>query len=70
MVANSTISIICPVNFGGLSFQDVQVKRPLWGGKFWSDGNFASTVGKHGDEDTFSNYGRKQGKEYEKLHAP
>jgi len=27
-----------------------QVKRQLWGGEFWSDGFFASTVGKHGDE--------------------
>ena len=27
-----------------------QVKRQLWGGEFWTDGFFASTVGKHGDE--------------------
>ena len=27
-----------------------QVKKQLWGGEFWSDGYFASTVGKHGDE--------------------
>jgi len=26
------------------------VKKKLWGGEFWSDGYFASTVGKHGDE--------------------
>ena len=25
-----------------------QVKKRLWGGEFWSDGYFASTVGKHG----------------------
>jgi len=24
------------------------VKKQLWGGEFWSDGYFASTVGKHG----------------------
>jgi REP element-mobilizing transposase RayT len=27
------------------------VKKQLWGGEFWSDGYFASTVGKHGDEE-------------------
>jgi len=24
------------------------VKKALWGGEFWSDGYFSSTVGKHG----------------------
>jgi putative transposase len=28
----------------------LQVKKQLWGGEFWCDGYFASTVGKHGDE--------------------
>ena len=28
-----------------------QVKNKLWGGEFWTDGYFASTVGKHGNED-------------------
>jgi len=27
------------------------VKKQLWGGEFWTDGYFASTVGKHGDEE-------------------
>ena len=26
------------------------VKMQLWGGEFWTDGYFASTVGKYGDE--------------------
>lgn len=45
-----------------------QVKKKLWGGEFWTDGYFASTVGKHGDEKTISNYVKNQGKTYEKLH--
>lgn len=44
------------------------VKQQLWGGEFWSDGYFASTVGKHGDEQMISSYVREQGKEYLKLH--
>ena len=45
------------------------VKRQLWGGEFWSDGYFASTVGKHGDEAMIENYVKNQGKEYQKLHG-
>ncbi len=45
------------------------VKKQLWGGEFWSDGYFASTVGKHGDENVIQNYVKAQGKEYSKLYA-
>ena len=44
------------------------VKKQLWGGEFWTDGYFASTVGKHGDENKIANYVKNQGKEYYKLH--
>ena len=45
------------------------VKKQLWGGEFWSDGYFASTVSKHGDEATIANYVSSQGKDdYKKLH--
>ena len=44
------------------------VKKKLWGGEFWSDGYFASTVGKHGDEAMIMNYVKNQGKEYTKIH--
>ena len=36
--------------------------------KIGSDGYFASTVGRHGDEHTIRNYVKGQGKEYQKLH--
>ena len=45
------------------------VKKQLWGGEFWSDGFFASTVGKHGDETMIGKYVRDQGKTYEQLHS-
>lgn len=44
------------------------VKSQLWGGEFWTDGYFASTVGKHGDENMISNYVKNQGAEYARLH--
>ena len=46
-----------------------EVKKQLWGGEFWSDGYFSSTVGKHGDEAMIENYVRNQGKNYKQLHS-
>ena len=42
-----------------------QVKKKLWGGQFWTDGYFVSTVGQHGNEETISKYVQNQGKEKE-----
>ena len=45
------------------------VKKQLWGGELWTDGYFASTVGKHGDENMISHYVKSQGNSYQTLHA-
>jgi putative transposase len=47
-----------------------EVKQQLWGGEFWTDGYFISTVGKHGNEDVIRKYIQHQGAEvgYEQLH--
>ena len=47
-----------------------EVKKQLWGGEFWSDGYFANTVSKFGDEKTITNYVQEQGrvKEYKQLY--
>ncbi|MCD4820036.1 MAG: IS200/IS605 family transposase [Candidatus Cloacimonetes bacterium] len=45
-----------------------QVKKQLWGGEFWTDGYFASTVGEHGNEEMIGKYVKNQGNEYKKLH--
>lgn len=46
-----------------------KVKKQLWGGELWTDGYFATTVGKHGDENMISNYVKNQGNEYSKLYS-
>ena len=47
-----------------------EVKKELWGGQLWSDGYFASTVGKHSNADVITKYIQQQGitKEYIQLH--
>ncbi len=46
------------------------VKKQLWGGEFWSDGYFVSTVGKHANEDVIRQYIKDQGRDgkYKQLH--
>jgi len=46
------------------------VKKQLWGGEFWSDGYFVSTVGEHANEEVIREYIKKQGREgiYKQLH--
>jgi putative transposase len=46
------------------------VKKKLWGGEFWTEGYYISTVGMHGNEDVIKNYVKNQGneKEYIQLH--
>ena len=46
-----------------------KVKKQLWGGEFWTDGYFASTVGKHGNENMIGRYVKSQGKTYQVLHV-
>ena len=47
-----------------------EVKKQLWGGEFWSDGYYMSTVGKHGSEGAVAKYVKNQGKQrdYVVLH--
>jgi putative transposase len=46
------------------------VKKQLWGGELWSDGYYAGTVGKQGNEMTIIKYVKEQGREeeYIQLH--
>ena len=47
-----------------------EVKKQLWGGEFWTDGYFMSTVGQHGNESVIKQYIQNQGaeEEYEQLY--
>ena len=46
------------------------VKKQLWGGEFWTDGYFVSTVGEHANEDVIRQYIKKHGqqRQYKQLH--
>jgi len=38
-----------------------EVKKKLWGGEFWSDGYFVSTVGQYSNENAIARYIKNQG---------
>lgn len=40
-----------------------QIRKELWGGEFWSDGYYVSTVGERGDWRVVERYVKNQGKE-------
>jgi len=42
-----------------------EVKKKLWGGEFWGNGYYVSTVGKHANETAIAKYVQEQGKEKE-----
>ena len=42
-----------------------EVKEQLWGGEFWSDGYFVSTVGTHHNEAAVKQYLKEQGRSSE-----
>lgn len=46
-------------------------RKKLWGGQFWTDGYFVSTVGKSQNESVIREYVKNQGKqdtEYKQLY--
>ena len=47
-----------------------EVKRFLWGGKFWTSGYYINTVGQYANEDVIKKYVQNQGsnQKYEKIH--
>ena len=47
------------------------VKKQLWGGEFWTDGYYISTVGQNVTEAVIKEYVKKQGQEqhYKQLYA-
>ena len=44
-----------------------EVKKQLWGGEFWSDGYYISTVGSHGTEEVLKQYVKNQGTSLENI---
>ena len=62
------VQIIRSITAREISRSCPEVKKKLWGGEFWSDGYFVSTVGQHGNEASIKKYIGGQGSQYTQLH--
>ena len=45
-----------------------EVKKKLWGGKFWTSGYYVNTVGQYGNADVIKRYVENQGGKYKQIH--
>jgi putative transposase len=45
-----------------------EVKKKLWGGKFWTSGYYLNTVSQFGNETVIRNYVKNQGKQYNQIY--
>lgn len=43
------------------------IRKILWGGKFWTSGFYINTVGQYGNATVIQNYVRNQGRQYQRL---
>jgi len=68
--AKKIIQTIKSITAREIFAQVPEVKKQLWGGEFWTDGYYVSTVGQHGNEETIRRYVEEQGieKEYKQIH--
>lgn len=70
MLPQKLVQMIKSITARQVFAQAPEVKEKLWGGQFWSDGYFLTTVSKHGSESVVTKYVKEQGfeKEYVQLH--
>ncbi len=45
-----------------------EVKKKLWGGKFWTSGYYVNTVGQYSNLETIQKYVQNQGKKYHQIY--
>jgi len=49
--------------------QNPEVKKMLWGGKFWTSGYCVNSVGIHGSKESIQQYVKQQGNNYNSIYS-
>jgi len=69
MMSPSTIAQITKsITAKEIFLRHPEVKEVLWGGKFWTSGFYANTVGRYGNEKAIRDYVKRQGLSYHQIH--
>jgi putative transposase len=70
MAVNRLVTIIKSITAKEVFKKKPELKKELWGASLWTSGYYASTVGKHGNEEVIGRYIQEQGRgdEYVQLY--
>src|SRR4030042_857261 len=70
MAVSRLVTIIKSITAKEVFKKKPELKKELWGSSLWTSGYYASTLGKHGNEDVIGQYIKEQGREaeYVQLH--
>ncbi len=68
MAVSRIVQIVKSITSREVFSKHKEVKKLLWGGKLWTSGFYANTVGQYASEETIREYVKNQGKEYDKIH--
>ncbi len=70
MAVTGLVTIVKSITAKEVFKKKPELKKELWGSSLWTSGYYASTVGKHGNEDVIGQYIKEQGREaeYVQLH--
>jgi putative transposase len=69
MSVSQIVTTIKSITAKHIFAQHPEVKKLLWGGKFWTSGYYANTVGQYASEEVIRKYVENQGKTYQKIHT-
>jgi len=70
MAVTRLVTIIKSITAKQVFKKEPELKKELWGSSLWTSGYYASSVGKHGNEEVIGQYIKEQGREaeYVQLH--
>jgi putative transposase len=71
MNVSRIVTVIKSITAKELFVRHPEIKKLLWGGKFWTSGFYANTVGMYGNKEVIKRYVESQGKskEYVNVHS-
>ena len=67
MTPSVMVKIIKSITAKEMFKRHPEIRKILWGGKFWTSGFYINTVGQYGDEAMIRNYVKNQGREYQQI---
>lgn len=67
MMPSQIVRITKSITARELLTRHTEIKKKLWGGKFWTRGYYINTVGASGNEEAIRRYVKNQGKEYKQI---